>query len=157
MREYPKYAIAAVGAVLILNDSIILVKRGYPPAKGRWSIPGGVIEAGEKIFDAAKRELYEETGLTANPLGIVYIINDVIRDAKGNIRYHYLILDVLFDSKSIKGVPKPGGDAIDVAWISLKEALERSDISSTTKQLITKLIKNRYYLLQVEEMEFSLI
>ncbi|MEM0006110.1 MAG: NUDIX domain-containing protein [Ignisphaera sp.] len=154
MREYPGHAIAAVGAVVVVDGNIILVKRGYPPAKDRWSIPGGVIEAGEKVFDAARRELYEETGITANPLGIILIVNDVVRDVQSNVRYHYLILDVLFDSRNIKGIPRAGGDAVDVAWIPLEEALKRNDVSRTTKQLINELIKGRYYLLQVEEMEF---
>lgn len=154
MREYPSYAIVAVGAVVALNNSIILVKRGYPPAQGRWSLPGGVVEAGERILDAAKRELYEETGITAEPLGVVYIVNDVVRDLEGGIRYHYLILDVLFDPGSVRGKLRPGGDAMDVAWISLEEALNRDDVSRTTKKLISRLIKNGFHLLQVEEMEF---
>ncbi|MEM2221510.1 MAG: NUDIX hydrolase, partial [Ignisphaera sp.] len=73
---------------------------------------------------------------------------------QSNVRYHYLILDVLFDSRNIKGIPRAGGDAVDVAWIPLEEALKRNDVSRTTKQLINELIKGRYHLLQVEEMEF---
>lgn len=140
--------------MVILNGSIILVKRGYPPAKGRWSLPGGVVEAGERIFDAAKRELYEETGITAEPLGVVSIVNDVVKDSGGSVRYHYLILDVLFDPSSVKGALRPGGDAIDAAWISLEEALNRDDVSRITKNLIGRLIKSGPHILQIEEMEF---
>uniref|UniRef100_A0A7C5XM66 NUDIX domain-containing protein n=1 Tax=Ignisphaera aggregans TaxID=334771 RepID=A0A7C5XM66_9CREN len=154
LREYPLYAIAAVGAVVILNGKIILVKRGYPPAKGMWSIPGGVIEAGEKIFDAAKRELYEETGIVAEPLGVVFVLNNIVRDEHKDVRYHYVILDVLFDSRSIEGIPRPGGDAIDVSWTPLEEALKRNDVTKATKRLINELIKNRNQFLQIEELEY---
>lgn len=135
-REYPRYAITAVGAVVIKDNSILLIKRGHPPGKGKWSIPGGVVEAGEDIYEAALRELHEETGITAKPLGIVWVINNVVRDENGAVQYHYVILDILFDSTTINGTLKPGGDAVDVAWIPLNEVSKRDDISRTVKRLV---------------------
>ncbi|MDW8010472.1 MAG: NUDIX domain-containing protein, partial [Sulfolobales archaeon] len=95
MREYPRYAIAAVAAVLLRDGRILLVKRKYPPAIGKWSLPGGVIESGEKLVEAAKRELKEETGLDAEPLGILWILNNIVMDTSGRVKYHYLITDIL--------------------------------------------------------------
>jgi ADP-ribose pyrophosphatase YjhB (NUDIX family) len=138
-REYPKYALVAVGAVLIKDNNILLVKRGYPPGKGKWSIPGGVIEAGEDIYSAAVRELNEEAGINAEPLGVIWIYNNIIRDESGKVQYHYVILDILFDSNSMKGELRAGGDAVDIAWVPIDEAMSRSDVSSTVKKLIERI------------------
>jgi len=138
-REYPKHAIAAVGAVLIKNGRVLLVKRGFPPAVGKWSIPGGAIEPGEGLTEAALRELEEETGLRAKPLGVVHILNNIVFDGEGNVKYHYLVLDILFDSTTIEGMLKPGGDAIGVEWMDIDEALKRDDVSRTTKKLLHKI------------------
>ncbi|MCX8185909.1 MAG: NUDIX hydrolase [Sulfolobales archaeon] len=140
-REYPRYAIVAVGAVLLRDNEILLVKRGYPPGKGKWSIPGGVVEAGEDIYSAAIRELKEETGIEAIPLGVVWICNNVVKDDLGKVQYHYVILDVLFDDKSINGSLKAGGDAVDVAWFPTNAVMKKDDVSRTVKNLIERINK----------------
>ncbi len=140
--EYPRFAIAAVGAVLVKDGRILLIKRGYPPGEGMWAIPGGVVEAGEGIAEAALRELEEETGLRAKPLGVVWVANVVSRDASGKPRFHYVVIDVLFDPQTIEGSPRPGGDAVDVAWIPMKEAIDRSDVTETTKRLLKYLLSS---------------
>ncbi len=140
--EYPPYAIAAVGAVLVRDGKVLLIKRGYPPGEGLWAIPGGVIEAGESIYEAASRELEEETSLRAKPLGVVWVANVVIRDGSGKVRFHYVIIDVLFDPNTVEGELKPGGDAVDAAWIPVDEALKRRDVTKTTKKLLEYLATN---------------
>lgn len=137
-REYPSFAIAAVGAVLIRNGMILLVKRGYPPGAGLWAIPGGVIEPGEGIAEAALRELEEETGLRAKPLGVVHILNNIVFDKEEKVKYHYLLIDILFDPNTIEGTPRPGGDVLAVDWINIDEALTRINVSRTTKKLLYK-------------------
>ncbi len=140
-REYPKYALVAVGAVLIRNNEILLVKRGYPPGKGKWSIPGGVVEVGEDLYSAAVRELKEETGINASPLGIVWVCNNIVRDNDGRIQFHYVILDILFDSNTISGDLKAGGDAVDVSWVPINSIIFREDISKTVRNLIERINK----------------
>ncbi|MEM0453261.1 MAG: NUDIX hydrolase [Sulfolobales archaeon] len=140
-REYPRYAIVAVGAVLIRDNKILLVKRGYPPGKDKWSIPGGVVEAGEEIYSAAIRELKEETGIEANPLGIVWICNNVVRDGAGRVQYHYVILDVLFDPNTIDGSLRAGGDVVDAAWVPVDVVMSKDDVSKTVKNLIERINK----------------
>lgn len=140
-REYPMYAITAVGAILISGGKVLLVKRGSDPGKGLWSIPGGAIEAGERVYEAAQRELYEETGISAKPVGVVGIVNLVIKDRESRPVYHYVILDVLFDEKTAEGSLRPGGDAIDVAFIPLDEAINSVKVSKTTKVLLSILTK----------------
>lgn len=140
-REYPKYSIAAVGAVLINSNRILLVERAYPPGAGKWSIPGGVIEPGERIRDAARRELLEETGLEAEPLGILWILNNIVRDESGRVKYHYVIVDVLFDPSTVRGELKPGGDARAVSWFTLEEAANSPGVSRTVKRLLWRIEK----------------
>lgn len=140
-RQYPRHAITAVGAVLAVGNRILLVKRKYPPGAGKWSVPGGVVEAGEKLEEAAKRELEEETGLKAEPRGVVWVLNNVVRDSAGRVLYHYVILDILFDPHSLSGDVRPGGDVEDVAWFTFEEVLNRADVSRTVKILVERLLK----------------
>lgn len=142
-REYPVYAITAVGAILIPNGKILLVRRGSEPGKGLWSIPGGAIEAGENIYEAAQRELYEETGVSAKPIGVVGVVNLVIKDKALKTIYHYVILGILFDEKTMEGVLRPGGDAVDVAFVPLNEAINSVAVSKTTKVLLSTLTREK--------------
>jgi len=138
-REYPSHAIAAVAAVLVEEDQILLVKRGHPPAVGKWSLPGGVVEPGERLAEAARRELREETGLDAEPLGVLWVLNNIVLDSAGRVKYHYLIVDILFDAGSAHGTLRASGDAVEARWVSLEEALTRDDVSRTVKELILRL------------------
>lgn len=154
-REYPIYAITAVGAILISNGKILLIKRGSEPGKGLWSIPGGAIEAGENIYEAAQRELYEETGINAKPVGVIGIVNLVIKDKTSKPMYHYVILDILFDERTMEGVPRPGGDAVDVAFVPLNKAINSTDVSKTTRILLSVLNKRVVNLNIVDIYEIS--
>jgi len=132
---YPRYAYAAVGCVVVKGNEICLVKRGYPPSQGLWSIPGGVVEPQEMLYEAAERELFEETGLKAKPLGVV-AVTDVLRRELDRVIYRYVIIDILFDEKTITGDLRAGGDAVDARWFSFEEVLSRSDVTSSTKKLV---------------------
>ncbi|MEM4487820.1 MAG: NUDIX hydrolase [Desulfurococcaceae archaeon] len=138
---YPRYAIASVAAVLVNKNKILLVKRGHPPGLGRWSLPGGVIEAGERLEEAARRELKEETGLDADPLGILWVLNNVVYDQSKRVLYHYLIVDILFNPDTVRGELKPGGDAADVAWFEIDELASIKEISKTVRSLVSRIKK----------------
>ncbi|MCS7102740.1 MAG: NUDIX hydrolase [Candidatus Korarchaeum sp.] len=145
MREFPRYAIASVGAVLLRNGELLLVRRGFPPGQGKWSIPGGVIEAGESLLEAARRELLEETNLEAEPLGVIALSQVIV--SEGNlIKYHYIIVDVIFDESSLRGEEKPGGDATCVSWFPLDEVLSKEDVTSSTRRLASVLKERTSYL-----------
>jgi len=129
-REYPTQPIVGVGAVILNEGKILLVRRGVEPGKGRWSIPGGAVELGEKVREATIREAREESGLD------VEIIDDRPLDAVDSItttedsllRYHYVLLQ--FVTRPRGGTLKPGSDALEAKWVSFEE-VERYDLTKS--------------------------
>jgi mutator protein MutT len=101
-----------VGAVVIHEGRVLLIRRGKDPLRGRWVIPGGTVEAGETLHDALVREVREETGLTVRP-GDVVLVFDRILHEEGELRYHYVIVDYLCDY--VSGTPRAATDAEAVA------------------------------------------
>src|ERR1700730_1909284 len=94
-RRYPKRPILGAGAIISDADRVLLVERGREPLKGYWSIPGGVLEVGEKLADGVRRETLEETGLEVQPLSVVEIFERIMLDTAGAAEYHYVLVDYL--------------------------------------------------------------
>jgi 8-oxo-dGTP diphosphatase len=121
-REYPDSPLVGVGAVIIENGRVLLVKRGHPPLAGEWSIPGGVLEVGETLREAAVREAQEETCLTVQPSELLGVYDRVLRDDAGRILYHFVLIDFL--CQVAKGKAKAADDADEVRWFTPTEASE---------------------------------
>lgn len=103
-----------VSVCLLRGDEVLLAKRGKPPGLGLWSLPGGHVEWGESLREAAMRELMEETGLSTD-LALHPLTVDAIRkDDAGNVATHYVI--AMFTGSWQGGEPSPGDDAADVRW-----------------------------------------
>ena len=134
--EYPSYPMVGVGCLVLRDDRILLVRRRYPPLAGRWSIPGGHIELGEGVLEAAERELEEETGLRGRALGVVNVDDFILYDDEGRIRYHYVLVTVLLDAPS--GEPRASSDALDAGFYKLNEA-EKLDLTPATRGLLQKI------------------
>lgn len=99
-REYPEAPIAGVGAVIVAERPdgepvVLLIRRGQEPLKGEWSLPGGAVELGERLEDAIRREVLEETGLAVEVVDVVKAFDRIVRDAEGRVRYHYVLVDFL--------------------------------------------------------------
>ena len=119
-REYPPRPIVGIGVCLLRPDNggeVLLARRGRPPALGLWGLPGGAQELGETAEAAARRELLEETGLTAGELHLAATVDAIHRDAAGRVRYHYTIID--FAARHDGGSLASGDDAAEVTWAPL--------------------------------------
>jgi 8-oxo-dGTP diphosphatase len=130
-REYPDAPLVGVGAIIIERDRVLLVKRGQPPLAGEWSIPGGLLEVGETLRQAAVRETMEETGLTVDVGELLGVYDRVLRDADERTRYHYVLIDFL--CQRIAGEPRAAGDADEARWFTRGEVRELSLAEDTAE------------------------
>jgi 8-oxo-dGTP diphosphatase len=87
--------VLGVGALTIEDGRILLVERGNAPLKGYWSLPGGGVETGERLEEAIRREVREETGLEIQVLELLEIFERIMPDAEGRIEYHYVLIDYI--------------------------------------------------------------
>src|SRR5580658_3277047 len=118
-REYPEQPLVGVGAIVIENSRVALVKRAHPPLQDQWSIPGGVLEVGELVRDAAVREAREETGLTVEPGELLGVFDRVLRDPGQRVQYHYVLIDFL--CRRVAGDLAAASDAAEVGWFRQQE------------------------------------
>ncbi len=112
-----------VGGLIFRRDSILLVERGREPLKGYWSLPGGLVEAGEVLEDAIRREVFEETGLEIHPIGVHKIFERIMRDGAGRPEYHYVLIDYICKIRG--GELRAGDDVSRAEWVSTRRLSER--------------------------------
>lgn len=117
-REFPIAPLMGVGGVVVQDGRVLLVRRGAEPLKGQWSIPGGLVELGERLMSGVVREVQEETGLIVEPLELVELL-DRIHLEDGRVRYHYVIADYL--CRVTGGTLRAGSDADAVRWVERAE------------------------------------
>ncbi len=141
-REFPDRPIPGVGVVVLGARGVLLVKRAQPPRQGQWSLPGGAQELGETVFEAARRETLEETGLEIEVLGLIDVVDSISPGDGDEIRYHYTLVDVLAvaageETGAPASSPGPiaGSDAEDVAWFPL-ERIPGLKLWSETERII---------------------
>lgn len=127
---YPR---PAVGAVVFKDECILLVRRGHAPAFGQWAIPGGSVELGESLQEAAEREILEETGIIIQAKAPIYTFDTIERDAKGAICFHYVIVDLAADY--LGGELRPGDDALEARWVSARE-VDELNVNQRTRELL---------------------
>ncbi len=127
-REYPDQPVVGVGAVLIREGKILLVKRGSEPGKCKWSIPGGLVELGESVHDTIVREVKEESNLEVEVHSLIDVVDSLERDREGRLRYHFVILDHFVRLR--RGSLRAGSDVLDVRWVALNE-VEKYDLTRT--------------------------
>jgi 8-oxo-dGTP diphosphatase len=134
-RKYPDRPLVGVGAVIFKGEEVLLVRRGQEPARGSWSLPGGLVELGETLEEAVRRELAEETGLRVAILGVAAVLERIYRDEEGGIPYHYVLVDFLCDWAG--GEPAPGSDITAARFVSPAD-LPQYDLPALTAQVIRR-------------------
>jgi 8-oxo-dGTP diphosphatase len=155
-RDYPDRPIIGVGAVIIEDGRVLVVKRATEPLKGQWSIPGGAVELGETLREAASREAREETGLIIEAGEVLEVFDSIYRDAGGRTQYHYVLVDFLCRRLPHPNEPKSGSlgfptsrgelraatDVSEARWITLDE-LPGLQMTQTAERVIRKALAQR--------------
>ena len=132
-REYPERPAIGIGVVVWRGEDVLLIRRGQEPRKGEWALPGGLQELGETVRDAARREVLEETGVTVEPGEVVDVVDSILRDSDGRIRYHYTLVDIA--AAYVAGDAEARDDADEVAW-TRHDDLERFNLWEETIRVI---------------------
>ena len=126
-----------VGAVVIKDEKVLLVKRGGPPSEGLWAIPGGRLKFGETLQQAAEREILEETGIVIRAANPIFIFDVLDKDEHGDIRYHYVIVDLA--AEYVSGEVNASDDAVDARWLSADD-LALLSVSDKTIELLRDIV-----------------
>lgn len=119
-RTYPARPWVGVGVIVWRGGRVLLIRRARAPRLGQWSLPGGAQEVGETVFQAAAREVREETGLTVRPTGVVTVVDAITRDGDGRVEYHYTLVEVSAEWEA--GEAACADDALDARWATVDEA-----------------------------------
>ena len=133
-REYPVAPLVGT-AVAVFNDGgeVLLVQRGKPPNQGQWGLPGGLIDVGERLVDAAAREVREECAVEIEVCELVAVFEPIIRDEAGRVRYHYVVVD--YWGRYLSGDLRPDDDAADARWVAM-DRLDRMDMYGESRTVV---------------------
>jgi ADP-ribose pyrophosphatase YjhB (NUDIX family) len=135
-REYPARPLIGVGAVAIRNGKILLIKRAFDPGAGKWSVPGGLVEVGERLSEACVRETEEETGLKVEILELINVFDMIDKDESGRVKYHYVLIDFLV--KPLGGEERLSKEITEMRWVTREEAM-KMDMTRTARRAIDEL------------------
>ena len=134
-RLYPTQPVVGVGAIVLRKGEILLEQRGNEPARGQWTIPGGVVGVGESLENAIRRETKEETGLDVRDASLIDVVDQVHLDKKGRIEYHYVIMDYVVTVKP--GKSQAASDAKALKWVPIGE-VEGYDLTPSFRRFFVK-------------------
>ncbi len=134
-REYPPRPIVGIGAVIARRGMVLLARRGSEPGRNKWSVPGGLVELGETVEETIVREVKEETNLDVEVDSLVDVVNNLVRDAEGKVRYHFVILDFFANVKG--GSLRADSDLLEVKWVPLDQ-VESFDLTSTFREFLER-------------------
>jgi 8-oxo-dGTP diphosphatase len=136
-REYPAHPLIGVGALIHDGEGrVLLIKRRFEPNKGRWSLPGGLLETGETLLGAAKREVREELGVGIEVERLFQVSEEMVRDSEGEVRFHYVLVDFLATLGPAATITL-NGESEGFKWFTAEE-VEGLDVSENTKRIVEK-------------------
>lgn len=134
-REYPKRPFVGAGACILRRGRLLLIRRGADPGKGKWSIPGGLVELGENVEDAMVREAKEEVGLDVKAVKLVDVFDSLTLDEQGHIQYHFVVVNFLV--RVVGGRLRTGDDVVESKWVPLNE-VEKYDLTRSFRAFFKK-------------------
>ena len=134
-RLYPDQPVVGVGAIIVSEGKILLERRKNEPSRGKWSIPGGLVELGESVEQAVIREVKEETGLDVEAPCLIDVVDNISFDQKGKVKHHYVIVDFLVNIRG--GLAKAASDADELKWVPLSE-VEEYDLTKSFRDFFQR-------------------
>jgi 8-oxo-dGTP diphosphatase len=134
-RLYPKRPLVGVGAVVMRDGFVLLERRGQPPAQGSWSLPGGLVDAGERLEEAVRREVREECAIEVEVGPLLGVFEPLVWDDDGRLLYHYVVLDYL--ARYVSGDPVIGDDAAELRWVAFDD-LDEYPLLAVTREMIER-------------------
>ena len=137
-REYPTLPIVAVGVAVCRDGKVLVVQRGREPGLGMWTVPGGVVDLGEKMCQAAAREVHEECGIEIEVGQVVGILDNIVRDEDGAIRFHYAIVD--FAARHTSGELQLNDELLDAAWIT-PDQFDKYGVAQRARPVLLKALE----------------
>lgn len=138
-RLYPRRPMVGVGAVVLWDGRVLLERRGQPPAQGSWSLPGGLVDAGERLENAVRREVREECGIEIEVGPLLGVFEPIVADDDGRVRYHYVVLDYL--AHYVSGDLAIGDDAAELRWVAFADLAQYS-LLAATREMIERAYKS---------------
>jgi 8-oxo-dGTP diphosphatase len=139
-REFPTLPMVGAGALVQKRGKVLLVRRRFPPNKGRWALTGGLVELGETVEEATKREVKEEVGIDVLLTGLLDVANDIHLDRKGRVKYHYVLVDFL--AAPIGGDIRLNNESSEFRWFDPKE-VQYLNASKNTKAVVKKFLNQK--------------
>lgn len=139
-REYPSSPLVGAGAVVYDGPKVLLIKRKYPPNEGRWALPGGLVELGERVQDAVVREIKEETGLEVALKGLLDVATDIHFDERSRPKYHYVLVDYLVHR--VRGKVRLNAESSAFGWFTVEQA-RRLDMNEGTREVLALHFRHR--------------
>jgi ADP-ribose pyrophosphatase YjhB (NUDIX family) len=139
-RSYPSRPLVGAGAVVRRGKRVLLVKRRHPPNQGLWALPGGLVELGETVQEAAAREVLEETGLRIKIEGLIDVQSDLHRDRHSRLEYHYVIVDYL--AKPVGGRLRLNSESLASGWFTSNQ-ISRLRTTEGTKTVLEGLFRRQ--------------
>ena len=137
-RRYPDRPIVGVGAVIVVEGKVVLIRRRFEPLKGQWSLPGGAVELGETLEDSIAREIREEIGLDIEVGPVIEVFDRIMKDAESRVEYHYVLVDYL--CWPIAGELRAGSD-VDAAVLVDPSELEAYQLTNKATAVIERALR----------------
>jgi 8-oxo-dGTP diphosphatase len=134
-RVYPARPIVGVGAIILCDGKILLEQRKNEPGRGKWSVPGGIVELGETLEQTVIRETEEETGLVVDNPVLVDTVSQISLDDAGKVKYHFVIIDYFVRPKS--GTSKAASDAAALEWVAIAD-VESRDLTPSFRRFFVE-------------------